>query len=88
MLQERATGLEPATSSLGRRPVYGRTFGSTTVLEVRTSRTPQNKTVDPSQKTDLVDPRWTPPRFQLAYMPLYPVPSTKKKGIRAIGFPC
>jgi hypothetical protein len=57
---ERATGLEPATSSLGRRPVYGRTLDSTTVLDARTSGTLQHKTVDPLQKTDVVDPRWTP----------------------------
>jgi hypothetical protein len=45
--QERATGLEPATSSLGRRPVYRRRHRSTTVLAGTTRRRPRCRTVDP-----------------------------------------
>ena len=52
-------GLEPTTSSLGRRPVYGCRMPNSTVLERVTSITPRSRTVDPDQKTDLMDPRWT-----------------------------
>jgi hypothetical protein len=59
LAKERATGLEPATSSLGRRAVYGPTFDATTILDGSTSRTPRYKTVSPFWKTGFVDPWWT-----------------------------
>ena len=63
-LKERAMGLEPTTSSLGRRPVYGLDARNRTVLERVTSTTPRCRTLNPDRKTDLVDPWWTRPAVQ------------------------
>ena len=57
-------GLEPTTSSLGRRLVYGLTKLNSTVLQRVTSITPDSRTDNPDWKTDLVDPRWTRPAVQ------------------------
>ena len=52
-------GLEPTTSSLGRRLIYGCTNLNSTVLERVTFSTLGRNTGNPDQKTDLVDPPWT-----------------------------
>jgi hypothetical protein len=52
-------GLEPTTSSLGRRPVYGSATLNRTGLERTTSIIPRNRTYNSVWKTDLVDPQWT-----------------------------
>jgi len=53
-------GLETTTSSLGRRPAYGRSTPNSAVLERVTSITTRSGTDTPDQETDLLDPRWTP----------------------------
>jgi hypothetical protein len=89
--RERATGLEPVTSSLGRRPVYGLQLRYRTVLWAWTSRTPDYGTVDPFWKTDLVDPRWTPAipphreRSRLATVTVSHVPPARTPNMAGCG---